>query len=112
MGPFNIDFGGAGLALRCKAVARSGPVVSGRATGPNGTFIDAAGNATELAPSCVNLTLQPSVFMDVGNFAIVSGARTFILRRAKTVPTPRRYLDRTAGAAAMRLKAWPLRLLA
>ena len=86
--------------------------MSGRATGPNGTFIDAAGNATELAPSCVNLTLQPSVFMYIGIFAIVSGALTFILRRAKTVPTALRYFDRAAVAVAMRLKAWQLRLLA
>lgn len=62
----------------------------------DGTFIDAAGNVTEIAPSCINLTLQPSVFIYIGIFAIVIGALTFVIRRAHDVPTALRYLDRGA----------------
>ena len=62
----------------------------------DGTFVDAAGNDTQLAPSCINLTLQPSVFIYIGIFAIVIGALTFVLRRASDVPTALRYLDRGA----------------
>lgn len=62
----------------------------------DGTFIDATGNVTELTPSCINLTLQPSVFIYIGIFAIVIGALTFVLRRATDVPAALRYLDRAA----------------
>ncbi|WP_104081743.1 hypothetical protein [Cryobacterium sp. Y11] len=62
----------------------------------DGTFIDAAGNVTELAPRCINLTLQPSVVIYIGIFAIVIGALTFVLRRASDVPAALRYLDRGA----------------
>ncbi|SEN68920.1 hypothetical protein [Cryobacterium luteum] len=62
----------------------------------DGTFIDAAGNVTELSPSCINLTLQPSVFIYIGIFAIVIGALTFVLRRASDVPAALRYLNRGA----------------
>lgn len=61
-----------------------------------GGRIDADGNATELAPSCINLTLQPSVIVYIGIFAIVVGALTFVLRRAIDVPAALRYLDRGA----------------
>jgi len=62
----------------------------------DGTFVDAAGNVTELAPSCISLALQPSVFIYIGFFAIVIGALTFVLRRASDVPAGLRYLDRAA----------------
>ncbi|GAA3871353.1 hypothetical protein GCM10022381_13060 [Leifsonia kafniensis] len=67
----------------------------------DGSFIDAAGNATELAPSCISLTLQPSVLIFIGIFAIVIGALTFVLRRAHDVPAALRYLDRGAAAVVI-----------
>ncbi|WP_157962581.1 hypothetical protein [Homoserinimonas sp. OAct 916] len=67
----------------------------------DGTMTDAAGNATDVAPSCVALTLQPSAFIYIGIFAIVIGALTLVTRRAANVPAALRYLDRGAAAVVI-----------
>jgi hypothetical protein len=88
-------------ALGYSALTRASKGYCPGGVNADGKFIDAAGNVTELAPSCVNLTLQPSVFIYVGIFAIVIGALTFVLRRASDVPAALRYLDRGAAAVVV-----------
>lgn len=67
----------------------------------DGSFIDAAGNATDTAPMCVNLTLQPSGLVFIAVAAVAFGAITMVLRRAADVPSAIRYLDRAAAAIAI-----------
>jgi hypothetical protein len=64
----------------------------------DGSFIDAAGNATDTAPTCVNLTLQPSPLILAAIAAIAFAAITMVLRRAADIPSALRYLDRAAAA--------------
>ncbi|MEV8176290.1 hypothetical protein [Microbacterium sp. NPDC079176] len=67
----------------------------------DGGFIDAAGKATETAPTCVYLTLQPSPLILFAFAAIVLAAITAVLRRAQDIPSAIRYLDRAAAAVAI-----------
>lgn len=67
----------------------------------DGGFIDAAGDATDNAPLCVNLTLQPSGLVLIAIAAIVIGALSLVLRRAANVPSAIRYLDRAAAAVVI-----------
>lgn len=62
----------------------------------NGGFLDADGNATEIAPSCVQLTLGPSPLVLIAAALLVIGALTRVLRRAENVEAAIRTLDRTA----------------
>ena len=67
----------------------------------DGGFIDAAGDPTDVAPRCVNLTLGPSPLI----FAVIVGiafwALTRVLRRAVDVPSAIRVVDRAAAAIAI-----------
>ena len=64
----------------------------------DGSFVDAAGNATDTAPVCINLTLEPSWLVFLAIAAVAFGALTMVLRRAADVPSAIRYLDRAAVA--------------
>lgn len=64
----------------------------------DGSFTDAAGNATDTAPLCVSLLLQPSVLVFIAIAAIAFAAITMVLRRAADIPSAIRYLDRAAAA--------------
>lgn len=72
----------------------------GGVTGDGG-FTDAAGNATETAPMCAYLTLQPSALIFIAIAAIAFAAITMVLRRAADVPSALRYLDRASAAIAI-----------
>lgn len=67
----------------------------------DGGFTDAAGNATETAPLCVNLSLQPSALIFIAIAAIAFAAITMVLRRAADVPSALRYLDRASAAISI-----------
>ncbi|UNK69589.1 hypothetical protein [Microbacterium sp. H1-D42] len=64
----------------------------------DGGFIDAAGNPTDVAPTCVNLTLRPSPLILAAIAVIVFWALTRVLRRAVDVPSAIRIVDRAAAA--------------
>ena len=51
-----------------------------------------------MPPSCISLTLQPSVLIYIPIIAIVLTAINSVLRRATDLPTALRYLDRAAAA--------------
>ncbi|MGV8882092.1 MAG: hypothetical protein ACOH19_08040 [Rhodoglobus sp.] len=67
----------------------------------DGSFVDAAGNATDIAPRCINLTLEPSWLVFLAVAAIACGALTMVLRRAADIHSAIRYLDRAAAAIAI-----------
>lgn len=67
----------------------------------DGSFVDAAGNATDTAPICVSLSVQPSGLVFLAIAAIAFGALTKVLRRAVDVPSAIRYLDRAAAVIAI-----------
>lgn len=52
-------------------------------------------------PSCISLTLQPSGLVYMAIFAIVVVNLNFVLRRAHTVESALRYLDRAAAIIAI-----------
>ncbi|MCS3841895.1 hypothetical protein [Microbacterium sp. AK031] len=64
-------------------------------------FLDASGNVTEVAPTCINLVLRPSGLIYVAIIAIVIGVLTRVLRRASDETTAVRSLDRAAAAIAI-----------
>lgn len=72
----------------------------GGVTGAGG-FIDADGNPTDVAPSCVSLTLRPSPLILAAIAVIVLWALTKVLRSAVDVADAVRILDRTAAAIAI-----------
>lgn len=66
-----------------------------------GAFIDGAGNPTDVAATCVNLTLQPSGLVYLAVAVIVIGAVTQVLRRAHDEMSAIRCLDRAATLVAI-----------
>ncbi|GGD74015.1 hypothetical protein [Microbacterium murale] len=67
----------------------------------DGTFLDADGNVTEVAPSCITLVLRPSGLIYVAIIAIVIGVLTRMLRRSSDEVSAVRSLDRAAAAIAI-----------
>ncbi|MDE0546138.1 hypothetical protein [Microbacterium sp. C7(2022)] len=67
----------------------------------DGRFLDAAGNPTDLAPSCISMTLQPSGLVYLALAAIVIGALTRVLNRAGDESSAVRILDRAAAIVAI-----------
>ncbi|QDE36009.1 hypothetical protein FIV50_15160 [Microbacterium foliorum] len=67
----------------------------------DGSFVGASGNATDTAPTCVTLSLQPSALVFVAIAVIAFAAITLVLRRAADIPSALRYLDRAAAAIAI-----------
>lgn len=67
----------------------------------DGTFLDADGNVTDVAPSCIALVLRPSGLIYVAIIAIVIGVLTRMLRRASDEASAMRSLDRAAAAIAI-----------
>ncbi|MEJ1088815.1 hypothetical protein WDU99_10840 [Microbacterium sp. Mu-80] len=61
-------------------------------------FIDAAGDPTDVAPSCVSLTLQPSPLIFAAIAVIAFWALTRVMRHAADVPSAIRVIDRSAAA--------------
>lgn len=60
----------------------------------DGGFLDADGRPTDVAPSCVNLTMQPSVLMYVAIGILVPSAISRVLRNADTEAAAIRMLER------------------
>lgn len=67
----------------------------------DGSFIDAAGNATDTAPSCITLTLRPSGLVFVAIIVIAFSALTMVISRATDVASAIRYLDRATAVIAI-----------
>lgn len=59
------------------------------------------GPADAVDPSCISLTLQPSGLVYMAIFAIVVVNLNFVLRRANTLESTLRYLDRAAAIIAI-----------
>ncbi len=68
---------------------------------PAGTFLDALGNATDVAPTCISLALRPSGLVYAAIIAIVIGALTLVLRRATDEASAIRYVERAATATVI-----------
>lgn len=66
-----------------------------------GEFVDAMGAVVEVAPSCISLTLRPSVLVYLAIAAIVIGVVTKIIRRATDQHAAFQYIDRGAAAIAI-----------
>lgn len=64
----------------------------------SGGFLDANGDPTGVAPSCIQLTLAPSPLVIIAIAVIVIACLTRLLRRAGTVGEALRILDRAALA--------------
>lgn len=64
----------------------------------DGNYVDWAGNATDVVPSCVNLALRPSPFVLIAIAAIVVWALGAVIRRATDETAALRLIDRAALA--------------
>ena len=64
-------------------------------------FVDAAGDPTDVAPSCLNLTLQPSPLILAGIAVIIFWALTRVLRVAVDAPAAIRIIDRAAAVISI-----------
>ncbi|AWB96663.1 hypothetical protein DCE93_14245 [Agromyces badenianii] len=62
--------------------------------GSDGGYVDADGQPTVLAPQCISLTLQPSVFVAAAIVIVVLAAITRVLKRAGTEADAFRIIDR------------------
>lgn len=85
---------GAAFAYSVLSFASKGGCPGG-VTGDGG-FVDADGRATEIAPNCVNVTLQPSAIVFYAIALIVLVAITRVLRKADSEAAALRTLDRAA----------------
>lgn len=97
---------GATLAYTVLGVA-SRSYCPGGFTGDGG-FVDASGQATDTAPQCVTLSLQPSGIVFAAVAIIVLAAITRVLRSAATETAAIRMLDRTAVVIVVIVAAWTL----
>ena len=85
---------GAAFAYSVLSVASKGGCPGGITS--DGGFVDAEGRATEIAPMCVNVTLQPSAIVFSAIALIVLVAITRVLRKAESEAAALRMLDRAA----------------
>jgi hypothetical protein len=60
----------------------------------DGTYLDADGRSTDIAPQCISLTLEPSFLVYVAIAIIVLAAITKVLNKAETEEAAIRTLDR------------------
>ena len=91
---------GAGLLYGIVTNASRSACPGGRS--PSGGYLDANGQPTDLAPECVSLTLQPSLFVAAAVVVVVLAALTRVLRRANTEAEALRIIDH-AGIAIIAL---------
>lgn len=71
----------------------------------DGRFIDSAGNVIASAPPCIQLTLRPSGVIFIAIVAIVIGALTLVLRRARSESDAIKYLNRATAAIGILVAA-------
>ncbi|MFB6610334.1 hypothetical protein ACFCVO_08445 [Agromyces sp. NPDC056379] len=85
---------GTGLAYSVLGNASKGGCPGGVTGG--GGFIDAGGQPTDVAPNCINVTLQPSGIVFLAIAVIVLVAITRVLKSSATEAAALRTLDRAA----------------
>ncbi|KRC59203.1 hypothetical protein ASE14_15650 [Agromyces sp. Root81] len=85
---------GTGFVYSMLSVASKGGCPGG-ATGDGG-FLDADGQATDVAPNCITVTLQPSTIVYLAIAVIVLVAISRVLRTAASEAAALRTLDRAA----------------
>ena len=89
---------GAGILYSFFTTASKGTCTGGF-TGDGG-FVDGAGNLTDTAPACVNLTLQPSGLVYAALGFVVLLTLSTVLRKADTELAAMRLLDRAVIVVA------------
>jgi hypothetical protein len=67
----------------------------------SGGFVDGSGNPTDVAPSCISLSLGPNPLIYVVIALIVIGALTSALKKARTEADALRYLDSAAAVISV-----------
>ncbi|MFF2274532.1 hypothetical protein [Agromyces sp. NPDC058126] len=95
---------GAALVYSIIGTASKGTCVGGYSG--DGGYIDGSGNATDLAPTCVQLTLRPSAIVFVAIAVTVIVAITLVLRPGRTEASALRVIDRAVVVMIAATLAW------
>jgi hypothetical protein len=89
------------LTLVCACVYSAGTMASsGFCPGGfdgSGGFLDANGDPTDVAPSCLTLSLQPNPLWFIVFALVVIGALSSVLKKSKTDADALRYIDSAAA---------------
>lgn len=83
---------GLGMSLVYSILATATMATCPGGVGPDGGFIDAEGNPTDLVPTCISLTLGPNPLVFVVFALVVTGAVSSALKKSTTESDALRYV--------------------